>query len=139
MQFYYGEKNILRALDEAEFWKHHEAEHTVVIQLVTPDLEPEYVSTLKEFERSFGDAYGDVIKYIQSITRSKGEITKKTEHEILECIKCCILQSERFVKFLDYIMQNSAAVKNNNSAQTVIYHIIRESKYFIGIDRLILE
>jgi hypothetical protein len=36
MQFYYGQQMPLRILDEAEFWKHQEEEHTVVIRELTP-------------------------------------------------------------------------------------------------------
>lgn len=32
MQFYYGQQMPLRILDEAEFWKNQEEEHTVVIR-----------------------------------------------------------------------------------------------------------
>lgn len=32
MQFYYGNQMPLRVLDECEFWKHQEEEHTVVIR-----------------------------------------------------------------------------------------------------------
>jgi len=32
MQFCYGDKNHIRILEEAEFWKRQEAEHTVVIR-----------------------------------------------------------------------------------------------------------
>jgi hypothetical protein len=32
MQFYYGDRNLLRVLDEIEFWKRQEAGHTVVIR-----------------------------------------------------------------------------------------------------------
>lgn len=40
MQFYYDDKMPLHILDEGEFWKHQEAEHTQVITALTPNLEP---------------------------------------------------------------------------------------------------
>lgn len=38
----------LRILDEAEFWKHQEEEHPVVISELVKGLEAEYVNALKE-------------------------------------------------------------------------------------------
>lgn len=43
IQYYYGYKNLLRVLDEVEFWKRQETEHTVVIREIAPDLEARYV------------------------------------------------------------------------------------------------
>ena len=48
MQFYYGGQMPLRILDEAEFWKHQEQEHTVVIRELVDNLEEEYVNALME-------------------------------------------------------------------------------------------
>nr|WP_027417925.1 DUF2935 domain-containing protein [Aneurinibacillus terranovensis] len=42
MQFYYGDKMPLRILDEIEFWKQQEAEHTVVIRELVSNLEGEF-------------------------------------------------------------------------------------------------
>lgn len=53
MRFFYGDKNILRALEEAQFWKHQESEHTDVIMEVVPDLEDEYVTKLEEYKEIF--------------------------------------------------------------------------------------
>jgi len=36
MQFYYGHQMPLRILDEAEFWKRQEEEHTIVIRELVP-------------------------------------------------------------------------------------------------------
>ena len=51
MRYFYGDKNILRALEEAEFWKHQESEHTDVIQEISPDLESEYVERLEKYKQ----------------------------------------------------------------------------------------
>jgi hypothetical protein len=53
MQFYYGNKMVHRVLDEAEFWKQQEAEHTVVIREVVPNLEQRFVRQLEQFELAF--------------------------------------------------------------------------------------
>ena len=51
MQFYYGEQMPLRVLDEAEFWKRQESEHTVVIREAFDDLEASCVEALKKWEK----------------------------------------------------------------------------------------
>lgn len=49
MQFYYGQQMPLRVLDEAEFWKMQESEHTVVIREALTNLENQYVEALKQW------------------------------------------------------------------------------------------
>ena len=138
MQFYYGSKNILRALDEAEFWKRQEAEHTAVIRAVTPKLERMYIEKLKDFEKEFNATYGNLVRYVQSVIRSKDSISYELEEQMIEIIKYSIYQSKIFVEFLEVMLNQSKAVQENITSQTVINHIIRESQYFIGIDQLII-
>jgi len=139
MQFYYGEQNILRAFDEAEFWKLQESEHAELIPLVTPGLEPEYVAKLGQFRIDFSDMHAEAIGYIASITRSKGMVGRELKMQMLSFIKKCVEQSQSFVEFIDSLLISSHAVRNNPSSQEVIRHMIRESQYFVGIARLILQ
>jgi len=139
MQFYYGDQNILRALDEAEFWKMQESEHADLIPLVTPTLEPEYVTLLHQYRIAFSDTQAETISYIASITRSKGMVGRELKMQMLQFIKECIEQSQSFVEFIDSLLTNSHAVKGNPSSQEVIRHMIRESRYFVGIAQLILQ
>jgi len=137
MQFYYGEQNILRALDEAEFWKHQESEHAGLIPVVTPNLESEYVKGLEEFGVELKNTNTEAVKYIASITRSKGMLSRELKIQMLNFIKRCIEQSKDFIEFMNNMQKNSQAVRSNQSSQMVIHHMIRESQYFIGIDQLI--
>ena len=57
MQFYYGNQMPLRVLDEAEFWKHQEEEHTVVIRELVANLEEEYVKAMHEWEKALGETH----------------------------------------------------------------------------------
>ena len=139
MQFYYGEQNILRALDETEFWKLQESEHAELIPLVTPNLEPEYAARLHQFRIAFSDMHTEAISHIASITRSKGMVGRELKMQMLQFIKKCIEQSQEFVEFIDSLLTISHAVSSNPSSQEVIRHMIRESKYFIGIAQLILQ
>jgi hypothetical protein len=139
MRFYYGDKNILRALDEAEFWKHQETEHTVVIRQIVPNLEPEYVEALQKWEEVFAQTKGAIVKYIELLTRSADHISQATEGEILQLIHCTIQQSQEFINFLHQLVTGSAAVQANPTAITVINHIRRESEYYIGIASAVIE
>lgn len=138
MQFYYGDSNLLRMLDEAQFWKLQEKEHTAVVQNTTPNLEKEYVNSLNEFELAFIAMEGCAIRLIETVIRSKDNINQNLKNEIYAFIKECIAQSQQFIKLLDYMLKNSDAVKDNQFSQVVINHIRRESEYFIGIAETIM-
>lgn len=66
MRFFYGDKNILRALEEAEFWKQQEAEHTEVIMEVVPDLEDEYVDKLEGYKEIFNSTRARIVQYMEA-------------------------------------------------------------------------
>ena len=138
MQYYYGEQNILRALDEAEFWKHQEAEHAGLIPVVTPNLEPQYVQGLAQFGDEISQLNAEAVRYITSITRSKGVVNRDLKVQMLNFIGRCIEQSKHFVELMQEMLQQSRAVQANDASQTVIKHMIRESNYFIGIEQLIM-
>jgi hypothetical protein len=55
MQFYYDDKMPLRILDEGEFWKHQESEHTDVIRALVKDLEPQFVTALQAWEQALAN------------------------------------------------------------------------------------
>lgn len=138
MRYYYGEKTFLRVLDEAKFWKRQEAEHTVVIRELVNNLEPEFVNQLEKFEESFNRTKGMVVRYIETVVRSKGRISPTIEKQILELIDYCLRQSQQFIRLLNRLLTESRAVRGNMVAATVINHIRRESEYFIGIAQTVL-
>jgi len=138
MRYYYGEANILRALDEAEFWKRQEAEHAGLIPAVTPGLEAEYVQRLAQFGIQLNSMNAEAVTFITSLTRSKGVVSRELRTQMQEFIHRCVEQSQLFVAFMTELLQQSAAVMANQTSQTVINHMIRESSYFIGIDQLML-
>jgi hypothetical protein len=139
MRFYYGEKNILRVLDESEFWKRQETEHTIVIHTIVPNLEVEFVRQLEEFEIAFRPMEGKAIQLMECVIRSKGRLGPELRQEIILFIEAALSQSHQFIKFLDTLLSQSMAVKANPTAQVVINHIRRESEYFIGIAQVILK
>jgi hypothetical protein len=139
MQFYYGDKTVHRVLDEADFWKQQEAEHTVVIRVAVPNLEPEFVRQLEQFMQAFERTRGKVIRYIETVIRSKGHISPGLEQEILDLIDFALRESQQFIMFLNRMLAESEAVRRNPTAQVIINHIRRESEYFIGIAQTILR
>lgn len=139
MQFYYGEKNVLRVLDETEFWKRQEGEHTVVIRTIVPDLEPRFVQQLLEFETAFRQMEGKAVELIESVIRSKGRLGSELKKEIIMFLEAAICQSRQFIQFLDTILAESIPIRTNPTAQVVINHIRRESEYYIGIAQVILS
>jgi len=138
MQFYYGERNLSRVLDEAEFWKRQEAEHTVVIRQIVNNLESEFVSQLQQFEQAFHQTEGMVVKYVETIIRSGGNVSLIMQQQIMQLIDLALHQSQQFIILLNRLLSESEAIHNNPVAAVVINHIRRESEYFIGIAQTVL-
>jgi hypothetical protein len=139
MQYYYGVQNILRALDEAEFWKHQEAEHAGLIPVVAQGLEPQYVHRLEQFGIELHTMNAEAAKYIQSINRSMEMTSHGLNAQMLNFIHQCVEQSKSFSAFMTEMLQNSHVIRASQSAQALLHHMIRESQYFIGIDQLMLS
>lgn len=137
MQFYYGDQSFLRILDEMEFWKRQESEHTVVIREMAPNLESQYVKELQEWELAFKEAEHKAVQLIETVIRSQGQLNQTMIQYIMEVISYALEQSKQFVLFLNDILRNSQ-VKTNTMVKVVINHIIRESEYFIGIAQTII-
>lgn len=139
MQFYYGQQMPLRILDEAEFWKHQEEEHTVVIRELVKDLEKNYVDALLEWEKALSNTHQQVVSFIESVIRSDLYISPQLFQQVMQLVSFCLEESERFIELCRQIRDNSKVVSNNQTAKVVINHIIRESEYFIGIARSLLS
>lgn len=138
MQFYYGQQMPLRILDEAEFWKHQEEEHTVVIRELVSGLEHEFVDALKKWEAALGETHQQVVRYIESVIRSGYQISDQLYQHVLQLVAYCLDQSLSFIKLCEQIKTQSAAVSSNPTAKVVLNHIIRESEYFVGIAQALL-
>lgn len=138
MQFYYGEQWPLRVLDEAEFWKEQEAEHTLVIRELLPDLEQDFVEGLRRWEDVLTTTRQHVKRFIESVIRSKNQPSPQLSQQVLELSSFCLQESVAFTQFCRNIKAESKVVVDNAMAKTVINHIIDESEYFIGIAQTIL-
>ncbi len=138
MQYYYGNQMPLRVLDEAEFWKHQEEEHTVVIRELVPNLEQQYVQDLKEWEKEFAKTHQRVVRYIETVNRSNGQVSQELYQDILQLVSYCLEQSGQFINFCRQLMEQSEPISSNPTAKVVLNHIIVESEYFIGVAQTIL-
>jgi predicted TIM-barrel fold metal-dependent hydrolase len=133
VQYYYGNKTPLSVLDEIEFWKHQEGEHTVVIRQIAGNLEENFVEELKEWEQAFAQTEAVAVRYIEAVIRSKREISPALLENIRKFTVYAKNQSLSFVAFLNQLAAESEAIRNNPVAGAVINHIRRESEYLIGI------
>ncbi|MED4311592.1 DUF2935 domain-containing protein [Heyndrickxia coagulans] len=138
MQYYYGNQMPLRVLDEAEFWKHQEEEHTIVIRELVRNLEQKYVEALQGWEKAFSEAHHRVIRYIETVNRSNGQVSQALYQDILQLTQFCLQQSEQFIRFCRTLMEASEPISTNPTAKVVLNHIIVESEYFIGVAQTIL-
>lgn len=133
MRFFYGDKNILRALEETEFWKHQESEHTDVIMEIAPDLENEYVEKLEQYKQIFDSTHDRAVQYSQAAVNCSNIVSGEMYENIVNIVDLSIRQSKVFVDFLGMLLSDSESVKENPAAVTVVNHIRRESEYFIGV------
>lgn len=139
MEFCYGDKNSVRILEEAQFWKRQEAEHTVVIREIVNSLESMYVVKLQELQRVFSQTEGTITQYMKRLRRTCYEITSEVLEDIICLIELTWEQSEMFVEYLDMMTKQSQAVSSNPVNGIVIAHITRESEYYIGIAKAYLR
>lgn len=126
------------SLDEAEFWKHQEEEHTVVIRELVKGLEQKYVEALQKWELDFAETHQRVVRYIETVNRSGGHVNPSLYQDIFQLVTYCLQQSERFIEFCRMLIKESEPIRTNPTAKVVLNHIIRESEYFIGIAQTIL-
>ncbi|HHV95163.1 MAG TPA: DUF2935 domain-containing protein [Clostridiaceae bacterium] len=139
MQFFYGDKMFYRILDEAEFWKLQESEHTIVIRKIVPNLESEYVNQLQNWEQVLVRTHAVAIRYLEAVNRAGLYISPQLQQQIVQFVNFCMKQSREFINLLNLISSQSSAVQDNPVASTVIDHIRRESEYFIGITKVAME
>lgn len=138
MQFCYGDKNHVRILEEAEFWKRQEAEHTVVIRELASNLEEEFQEKLKAEYESLSSIEATIAQYIERLARINYIITPGLEDQIIDLIEFTLCQSENFVALLSNMMKESREINDNVVVSVVVSHIIRESQYYIGIAKAYL-
>jgi hypothetical protein len=138
MQFYYGDKMSLRILDEGEFWKHQEAEHTEVIRALVPNLERPFVEALKAWEQAFSRTQSVFVQYIETAVRMGHHVNPRFYQDVLQLVQFAMNESLQFIGLLNQLGTESQALKSNQTALVVLDHIRRESDYFVGISKALL-
>lgn len=133
MRFFYGERNILRALEEADFWKKQESEHVDVILEIVPDLEEEYIQKLEEYQEIFNSTHGRIVQLVETAVNCHNILSPELQRDIINIINLAVRQSQVFIDFIGLLLRDSKAVTNNPTAIIVLNHIRRESEYFVGI------
>ncbi|MDB5083661.1 MAG: hypothetical protein JWN30_547, partial [Bacilli bacterium] len=128
----------LRILDEGEFWKHQESEHTEVIRALVTNLEAEYVRALLDWEQALSQTHAVFTRYIETVVRIDHPLDAALLTKIEELIVFSLHQSEQFILLLNQLGTESGALRSNPTALVVLAHIRRESEYFIGITLALL-
>jgi Domain of unknown function (DUF2935) len=139
MQFYYEDKMPLRVLDEIEFWKQQEAEHTIVIQELVPNLEEEFRTSLQEWEQVLSRTHARSKRYIETLNRIGNCVDDEIRQKIMKLVGYSLDESRKFIFLVNNIATQSSVVRQNRTAIVVLNHIRRESEYFIGIAQTLLS
>ncbi|WP_040949608.1 Fe-Mn family superoxide dismutase [Gorillibacterium massiliense] len=129
----YGANMPLRVLEEIRFWKMQEKEHTEVIRALTPNLESAYVKLLQEWEVVLAQTEVAAQQLIEAVVRTPGPISGQLAKQVLFLLQSSLQQSKEFIRQLEIMSFQSAAIRSNPTAQVVMQHIIRESAYFVGV------
>ncbi|NGP61104.1 DUF2935 domain-containing protein [Paenibacillus thiaminolyticus] len=133
MEYIYGSLMPVRVLEEVVFWKKQEREHIEVILAIVPQLEPEYVQVLREWEPVFTKTEEAASAWLQFILSQGGSTPPDTMHKIELLLKASVYQSEQFMKHLETMKKYSRAVHSVPLAPIVFDHIASESAYFLNV------
>jgi hypothetical protein len=104
MQFYYGDKMPLRVLDEIDFWKLQEAEHTVVIRELVDNLEEEFRASLQHWEQSLSETHARTKRFIETLNRSGRYIDPQVSQKVTKLVKYSLHQSQDFIALVNQIL-----------------------------------
>lgn len=129
----YGPLMPLRMLEEIRFWKTQEREHTQVIRALTPNLEPEYVKLMEQWEAVLAKTEYTSQQLIEAVIRSSVGVSPYLHSQVIQLLNVSMVESQKFVNHLEHMLNHSAAIKGNPTAPVVVQHIIRESEYFLGV------
>ncbi|WP_096466077.1 DUF2935 domain-containing protein [Aneurinibacillus soli] len=110
-----------------------------MIRALVPNLEPAFVQALQAWEQAFSQTHALFVRYIEIVSGSGYHISPMIYNEIMHLVHFALQQSQQFVQFLNQLAAESAALKSNPTAITVLNHIRRESEYFIGVSEALLQ
>jgi Fe-Mn family superoxide dismutase len=122
----------LKRLEEIEFWKNQEKEHTLVIRVLVPHLEPAYVLQLEEWEKVFEQTKKAAVQWKEWANTSKSYLDQTFEEQVNALTSASQIQSEEFIKQLKQIQLSSKSIQAHAQISEIVDHINRESQYFIN-------
>ncbi|WP_372660450.1 Fe-Mn family superoxide dismutase [Cohnella sp.] len=130
----YGNMMPLRLLEEIVFWKTQEMEHTEVIRALIPGLEAPYVRLLQDWENVFAKTLELAQAALRAALSNPGYPLPPKWAELLpRLVNDSLRQSREFIRHLQLVQEQSAAVRAMPLAPTVLAHIRRESEYFVEV------
>lgn len=132
MQLIYGPLMPVRVLEESAYWKQQEKKHTEVIRAIVPQLEPEYVQLLAQWEQVLSQTEDAARGQLRTALQQPDVLQPDQLQQLQELLRASVYQSEQFVQQLDAIKQNSHAVQHTEHAPVVLDHIAERSQYFLN-------
>lgn len=132
MQLIYGPLMPVRVLEESAYWKQQEKKHTEVIRAIVPQLEPEYVQLLAQWEQVLSQTEDAARGQLRTALQQPDVLQPDQLQQLQELLRASVYQSEQFVQQLDAIKHNSQAVQHTEHAPVVFDHITERSQYFLN-------
>lgn len=127
-----------RIMEEIRFWKMREKENVHMLLQLPTGLEPQYVQLLTAWQDVLHKTETAVHGRIATAIQSQAA-TPHTHQSVKETMKQAVKQSEDLSQHLHELTKRSAALSTHPLMKTIIHHLIRESDYFIGIFRSLLD
>ncbi|MCY7485605.1 DUF2935 domain-containing protein [Paenibacillus alvei] len=131
MQLIYGPLMPVRVLEESTYWKQQEKRNTEVIRAAVPQLEPEYVQLLAQWEQVLSQTEAAAKAQLRTALQRPDALQPEQLQQLQELLRASVYQSEQFVQHLEAIKHSSQAVQLTEHAPVVLDHIAERSQYFL--------
>lgn len=133
MQYVSGAPLPVHILGEIAFWSSQEKEHAGVLVVVTPSLEEPYIKLLHEWIVVFTAAEQAARQLLGGLQTPISGVQESLAAETERLLHTACNQSGEFIRQLQAMMKDSAAVSASPVTVTLMNHFIRESEYFLGV------
>lgn len=139
MQLIYGPLMPVRVLEENVYWKQQEKHHTEVIRTVVPQLEPDYVQLLAQWEQVLAQTEAAANTQLRTALQQPYGLQPEQLRQLHELLRVSIYQSEQFVQQLGTIKRDSQSVQRTDYGPIVLDHIAERSQYFLNAVRPVVH
>ena len=127
----YTELTLSNILNNIIFWKHQEAEHSLILQNTYPFLEEPYLKDLRKWYIILSNTEQTAISLLENVLKRNTSLNELND-KIIPFNNYAKKQSQNFINFLSALFINSKIVSENPSSPIIIEHMINESTYFIA-------